>query len=485
MEDYVKRIVRSGDGEPSEESTKCGSKQHKATISLKQHGGQHWPVVGDSTPAIIATNRRGPAVAANESSGEGEKRNSIANRSFASLLLLAANSSSVDAVDTATLTTTSSVAGKRKRVIEPDLDRRDDVEAGCENNNCNSTQTNKEIIEDIVGIGMDTNDCIPEGANNVGEDDSRSFIAPNNQKDASWEENVQLLVEYEKKHKITTVPRSDLPLGPWTEKQRKAYRQGTLSNSRVERLNSIGFSWRFEKGLQWMEMYNRLISYKEQHDDSTNVPQSSKEFGMLGRWVSQQRVRYRGGTLSTTKIALLESIGFQWQLLDKNHWMKMYHRLVEYKKKNGTAGVPQRCKADPKLSKWVHNQRQRCRDNEQMELLNAIGFEWQSAGRFRRSQWEEMYQRLVEYKRLHGTTLVPQRYEADRSLGRWVNKQRTYCKLKSRVDLLNGVGFVWNVKEKKDENALSPSCGIIQKELRLDSCGTQNPTKRIPNSGDE
>jgi hypothetical protein len=477
MEDCVKRIVRSGDGEPIEEIAKCGSNPHKSTNSLKEHGGQHWPVAGDRAPATVATNCRGPAVAATESSGEEENRNAIVVRSFASLLLLAANSSSLDSVDTKTKTTTCClvVAGKRKRDIEPNLDRRDDFE----------TQTSKESIEDDGVTGMDTNDCTPEEGKHVGEDGSCSFVVPKKQKDASWEENFQLLVEYEKKHKITTVPRSDLPLGPWTEKQRKAYRQGTLSNSRVERLNSIGFSWRFEKGLQWMEMYNRLISYKEQHDGSTNVPQSSKEFGMLGRWVSQQRVRYRGGTLSTTKITLLESIGFQWQLLDKNHWMKMYQRLVEYKKKNGTAGVPQRCKADPKLSKWVHNQRQRCRDNEQMELLNAIGFEWQSAGRFRRSQWEEMYQRLVKYKKLHGTTLVPQRYEADRSLGRWVNKQRTYCKLKSRVDLLNGIGFVWNVKEKKDENALSPSCGIMPTELRLDSCDTQNPRKRIPKSGDE
>jgi hypothetical protein len=477
MEDCVKRILRSGDSEPSEKSTKCGSK-HRA-VSLK-HGGRHWPLAGESTPATVATNRLDPVAAG--SSRDDEKRNSIAVRSFASLLLLAANSSTLTAVDTTT--TTSSVTGKRNWAIEPDLDRRDDFEGGCENNDSDSTQTNKEIIEDDGDTGMDTNDCIPEGKN-VGEDDSRSLMVPNNQKVASWEEYFHLLVEYENKHKITTVPRSDLPLGPWAEKQRKAYREGTLSNSRVERLNSIGFSWRFEKGLQWMEVYNRLISYKEQHDGSTNVPQSSKEYCMLGRWVSQQRVRYRGGTLSKTKIALLESIGFQWQLLDKNHWMKMYQRLVEYKKKNGTAGVPQRCKADPKLSKWVHNQRQRCRHKDQMKLLNAIGFEWQSSGRFRRSQWQEMYQRLVEYKKLHGTTLVPQRYEADRSLGRWVNKQRTYCKLKSRVDLLNAIGFVWNVKEKKDDNVLSSSCGIIQKELRLDSCATQNPTKTIPNSGDE
>ena len=55
-----------------------------------------------------------------------------------------------------------------------------------------------------------------------------------------------------------------------------------------------------------------------------------------------------------------------------------------------------------------------------------------------------MYQRLLTYKKKHGTTCVPKNYKADPQLGNWVNKQRTCCKDNDRIDLLNNIGFIWN-----------------------------------------
>ncbi len=36
------------------------------------------------------------------------------------------------------------------------------------------------------------------------------------------------------------------------------------------------------------------------------------------------------------------------------------------------------------------------------------------------SQWDYMFDRLVEYKEKKGNTLVPKRYKADKQLGTWV-----------------------------------------------------------------
>jgi len=55
-----------------------------------------------------------------------------------------------------------------------------------------------------------------------------------------------------------------------------------------------------------------------------------------------------------------------------------------------------------------------------------------------------MYQRLVTYKKKHGTACVPIEYIADPQLGWWVKTQRYRCKQKYRIDLLNDVGFVWD-----------------------------------------
>ena len=61
----------------------------------------------------------------------------------------------------------------------------------------------------------------------------------------------------------------------------------------------------------------------------TKVPCESNQFYKLGRWVSTQQVLRN--KLSERKIALLESIGFDLQVLEqklnRTAWMVMYHLL--------------------------------------------------------------------------------------------------------------------------------------------------------------
>ena len=64
--------------------------------------------------------------------------------------------------------------------------------------------------------------------------------------------------------------------------------------------------------------------------------------------------------------------------------------------------------------------------------------------------WMGMFERLVEYKKQHKNTLVPQRYDEDPKLGLWVSKQRRDYKKDelnpNRVDLLNSINFIWEGK---------------------------------------
>mmetsp|Transcript_19675 Transcript_19675/g.30250 ORF Transcript_19675/g.30250 Transcript_19675/m.30250 type:complete len:309 (-) Transcript_19675:663-1589(-) len=69
-------------------------------------------------------------------------------------------------------------------------------------------------------------------------------------------------------------------------------------------------------------------------------------------------------------------------------------------------------------------------------------------------QWRDMFYRLKLYKEVKGDTLVPQNYEEDPPLGKWVNTQRRQYKLHAsgrhslitpeRIELLNDEGFVWD-----------------------------------------
>jgi hypothetical protein len=58
-------------------------------------------------------------------------------------------------------------------------------------------------------------------------------------------------------------------------------------------------------------------------------------------------------------------------------------------------------------------------------------------------KWQQQYDKLVEFKRNNGNCLVPRGYREDKSLGRWVDKQRQF--LVDRKELLNELGFVWRV----------------------------------------
>jgi len=71
-------------------------------------------------------------------------------------------------------------------------------------------------------------------------------------------------------------------------------------------------------------------------------------------------------------------------------------------------------------------------------------------------RWDDMFNRLVEFKKLHGHCLVPNRYVRDPSLGAWVSTQRRHYKILTtggtdettpmtaeRASRLASVGFAW------------------------------------------
>jgi len=70
------------------------------------------------------------------------------------------------------------------------------------------------------------------------------------------------------------------------------------------------------------------------------------------------------------------------------------------------------------------------------------------------SDWMEAFERLVDYKEKHNHTRVPQHYKEDRKLGGWVKRQRSYCKVKYRIDLLNEIGFDWQIRHPDSWNVM-------------------------------
>jgi len=146
-------------------------------------------------------------------------------------------------------------------------------------------------------------------------------------------------------------------------------------------------------------------------------------------------------------------------------WHQQYEQLVEFEKENGHCRVPGRYPANPKLGMWVKLQREDHKhlqegklspmNNFRMDLLNKIGFEWSVFGAERANSWNIKLAELEVFKKEYGHCDVPQKFEPNRSLGKWVSKQReayrSYCMwrpssmTKERLDLLLDIGFRFNV----------------------------------------
>jgi len=190
-------------------------------------------------------------------------------------------------------------------------------------------------------------------------------------------------------------------LANWVWKQRRNYKliqEGKITSlgpDRIKLLEEIGFDWSMEEVNKraWEDNYNRLKAYNILFGNY-HVPQKYKDDPDLGRWVKNQRDKYRlyqegrQSSMTPERIKLLEDIGFQWSVkgLSNRSWFDNFNQLRAYKQAFGHCRVPGKYDTDPELGRWVKNQRDKYRlyregrqssmTPQRIEHLEQIEFEW-------------------------------------------------------------------------------------------------------------
>ncbi|OEU21523.1 hypothetical protein FRACYDRAFT_180401, partial [Fragilariopsis cylindrus CCMP1102] len=176
------------------------------------------------------------------------------------------------------------------------------------------------------------------------------------------------------------------------------------------------------------------------------------------------------------RIKVLTFLGMVWEFPNEDYeeiWQKHFRQLMEYKEKHGNSNVPQ--KGFGKLSWWVKIQRElygnttrgpipnaidnvplRARPKQtipqhRIQQLESMGFEWRI--RPVALKWIDRYQELVQYKNANGDCNIPQKFNPNPILGKWVMKQRGfyYDKVRGRKspltyerqEKLESIGFCW------------------------------------------
>ena len=131
-----------------------------------------------------------------------------------------------------------------------------------------------------------------------------------------WENYLQLLKTYKKKHGNVIVP-VKISLGRWLQRQRRRWRQ--LSESQQKKLNNVDEDTKnLNEVLLWQKSFNELLDYQRSHGD-INISGTDSKHKNLYRWIVAQR-RNNKEFLNQTN---------NWTSTRKAEWTNRRIRLIE------------------------------------------------------------------------------------------------------------------------------------------------------------
>jgi len=175
--------------------------------------------------------------------------------------------------------------------------------------------------------------------------------------DNKWNDMFNHLVEYGERHSngncnlpasyILTLPdNSEIKLGKWLSNQRSQYREGSLSQDRLDKLQGLVDQGKiflnFVADDKWNDMYHHLLEYGEKNNSDCNVPSRyiitlpDKTQIFLGIWLKTQCALYKGKMLRKDRLERIQLLINQNKLrvitkVDYS-WDQMYDFLLQYGK---------------------------------------------------------------------------------------------------------------------------------------------------------
>jgi len=162
---------------------------------------------------------------------------------------------------------------------------------------------------------------------------------------ARWQQGLSRLRAYAQAHGGATPPTTlvveGFRLGRWAAVQRERYWANRLPPDHLTALQGVpGWDWGRTNADRWTEGLTHLRSYLDEHASTAVDTRTVHEGFELGAWVARRRANYHQGTLSPTRIAMLEALaGWVWTRTE-DPWPPGLTALRSYTTTHGTAAVP-------------------------------------------------------------------------------------------------------------------------------------------------
>lgn len=128
----------------------------------------------------------------------------------------------------------------------------------------------------------------------------------------AWQRNFELYSEFRKtfcREPSLDEPFAGFPLGKWVARQKLAFKTGSLSDDRIQKLLEAGFIFD-PQAIFWQKNYELYIAFKQEHS-RVPKPDESYQGCNLGLWLSHQRELCRNGTLLEEHKQKLLEAGFK------------------------------------------------------------------------------------------------------------------------------------------------------------------------------
>jgi len=277
----------------------------------------------------------------------------------------------------------------------------------------------------IIDLPLNITVLIPDFADKL-------QVAIIEQSTAPWDFWFGLLQNYVGRFGNSFVPHfylaNGFKLGFWVNSQRTKYKDGLISQERIEKLESIGqWTWNQLEHV-WDSNFNLLTEFTKDfgHAVVPSLPELYKG-QKLSFWTQMQRQRYKKGILEQERRAKLESLpGWTWNPKDDT-WEEWLELLNRYTLSAGNCRVPQSYLFESKnLGRWVSKQRSRYRkgemESDRAKVLESIdGWTWEPD----QESWDLAFSALIKFHNENGHALPPQTIDVDGlQLGSWVSHQR-------------------------------------------------------------
>lgn len=140
-----------------------------------------------------------------------------------------------------------------------------------------------------------------------------------------WKSRFNLVKQYYEEHGNINISQKEVIqgiwLGKWIVSQKKAMKEGKLTNEQLEMLKTLPMEEVGRKDNRWWSMYEEAKKYYKEFGN-LNVPMDyfASNGKKLSDWIIRQRRNYKLGKMSPEHKEKLDEIGFIWEL--GNTWNK-------------------------------------------------------------------------------------------------------------------------------------------------------------------